>query len=125
MHDEIDAEVFHPARARDAIVGGKIVAHHLHAEIAPGIDDAPDRRLVRAAHDDDEIGAGLRHHLRFEVPAVHRLQIGDDGVIGKALRGAPRTARSPSARSSGVPASSQSTPASTAIAAVSSASSSE
>ena len=61
----------------------EIVAHHLDAEVAAGVDDAADRRLVGAPHHDDEAGARLRHHLRFEVAAVHRLQVRDDRMIGK------------------------------------------
>ena len=38
---------------------------------------------MRPAHDDDEIGAGLGHHLCLEISAVHGLQIGDDRVIRK------------------------------------------
>ena len=39
----------------DAIVGREVVAHDLDAEVAAGVDDAADRRLVRAAHDDDVV----------------------------------------------------------------------
>ena len=74
----------------DAVVGGEVVAHHLDAEVAAGVDDAPDRRLVRAAHHHDEAGAGLRHHLRLEVAAVHRLQVGDDRDDRESARAALR-----------------------------------
>ena len=83
MDDEVDTESFHPARTRHAIVGGKVVAHHLHAEVASGVDDAADGGFVRTAHHHDEIGARLRHHLGLEIPAIHRFQIGDDRMIGK------------------------------------------
>ena len=80
----VHAERLHPARVGDAVVGGEVVAHHLDAEVASGIDDAADRRLVRAAHHDDERRAGLGHHLGLEVPAVHRLQVGDDRMVREA-----------------------------------------
>ncbi|HZW52412.1 MAG TPA: hypothetical protein VFF00_00195, partial [Candidatus Elarobacter sp.] len=81
MDDEIDAELFHPSRGGDAIVGGEVVPHHSDPVVTSRIDDAADRRLVRAPHHDDEIRARLRHHLRFQVSAVHRLQVRNDGVI--------------------------------------------
>ena len=83
MHDEVDAEVFHPPRARHAIGGREIVAHHFHAEIPAGVDDAANRGFMRAAHHDDEVCARLGHHLRFEVPAVHGFQVGDDRMLRK------------------------------------------
>ncbi len=85
VHDDVHAQALQPAGVLDAIGRGHVVPHHLDAEVPPGIDHAPDRRLVGAAHDDDEVGPGLRHHLRFEIAAVHRFEIRDDGVIGKAL----------------------------------------
>ena len=57
----------------------------LHAEVAAGVDHAANRRLVGAPHHDDEAGAGLRHHLGFEIAAVHRLQVGDDGMVREAF----------------------------------------
>ena len=119
VDDHVDAERRQPAGVGDAIVGQHVVAHHLDAEVAAGVDDAADRRLVGAAHDDHEAGAGLGHHLGLEVAAVHDLQVGDDRVGREALvqRLDGRARRR--ARISGVPASSQSTPASTAICAVS------
>ena len=77
------AEVLHPARARHPIVGREVVAHHLDPEVASGLDDAADRRLVRTPHHHDLVGAGLGHHLGLEVAAVHGLQVGDDRVIRK------------------------------------------
>ncbi len=53
-------------------------------EVASRVDHAADRRLVRASHDDDEVGACLRHHLRFEVASIHRLQIGNDWMLREA-----------------------------------------
>ena len=85
MDDEVHAEPFHPASALDAIVGGQVVTHHLDPEVAPGVDDPPNRRFVRAPHDDDEIRSRLGHHLGLEIAAVHRLQIGHDGMIGKSF----------------------------------------
>ena len=70
-------------RAGDTVVGREIVAHHLDPEVPSGVDDAPDGRLVRAPHDDDEVRAGLGHHLGLEIAAVHRLQVGDDRMLGK------------------------------------------
>jgi hypothetical protein len=49
----------------------------------PASTNSPDRRLVRSPHDDNEIRTRLRHHLRFEIATVHRLQVGHDGVVGK------------------------------------------
>ena len=61
----------------------EIVSHHLDAELSPGVDNPADRRLVGPAHHDDEIRARLGHHLGFEVTAVHRLQVGDDRMVGE------------------------------------------
>jgi hypothetical protein len=83
MDDDIHAEALEPLRALDPVVGAEIVSHHLDVEIAACVDDAADGGLVRAAHDDDEVGAGLRHHLRLEIAAVHRLQISNDGMVRK------------------------------------------
>jgi hypothetical protein len=117
-------ELLHPPGVGDAVVGGEVVAHHAHVEVAPGIHDAPDGRLVRPPHDHHVARPGLGHHLGLEIAAVHRLQVGHDGVVGKLVP--QRLDRvQPLRESSGVPASSQSTPAATAVAAVSSASSSE
>jgi hypothetical protein len=52
-------------------------------KIAAGLDDALQRLLVRPRHDDHVGRPGLRHHLRLEVAAVHRLQIGHDRHAGK------------------------------------------
>ena len=78
---------------------------------------------MRAGHDDDVRRAGLGHHLGFEVAAVHRLQVGDDRRRRGSARASARTPCIPSAMISGVPASSQSTPARMAISAVDRASS--
>ena len=37
--------------------------------------------FVRASHDDDQVGARLGHHFRLQVATVHRLEVGDDGVV--------------------------------------------
>ena len=84
VDDEVDAESFHPARAGDAVGRGQVVAHHLHAVFLSRLDRLADRRLVRAPHDHDEVGARLRHHLGLQVAAVHDLEVGDDRMIGKA-----------------------------------------
>ena len=68
----------------------EIVSHHLDAELAARLDDPSQRGLVRPAHDDDEIGAGLGHHLCLEITAVHRLQIGDDRMLREPRAKAPR-----------------------------------
>ena len=68
----------------------EVVAHHLDAERPTGLDDPSERGLVGPPHHDDEIGAGLGHHLGLEIPAVHRLQIGDDRVVRETAREAPR-----------------------------------
>src|SRR3982750_4821135 len=52
MDDDVHAKTFPPLCAVHAIVGTEIVAHDLDPEIVPGLDDPPDRRLVRASHDD-------------------------------------------------------------------------
>ena len=43
---------------------------------------------VGAGHDHDVGGARARHHLRLEVAAVHRLEVGHDGMAreGRAQR---------------------------------------
>ena len=84
VDDDVDAKPLHPSRALDAIVGAEIVPHHPDVEIAAGLDDAPDGRFVRAAHDDHEVGARLGHHLGLEISAVHRLQIGHDRMSREA-----------------------------------------
>ena len=85
VNHHVDAERRQPLRVGDAVVGAEVVAHHLAVEVAARVDDAADRRLVRASHDDHEARAGLGHHLRFEIAAVHRLQVGDDRMIRKLL----------------------------------------
>ena len=85
VNHDVDAEIRQPLRVGDAVLGAEVVAHHLAVEIAARVDDAPDRRFVRASHDDHEARAGLGHHLRFEIAAIHRLQIGDDRMIRKPL----------------------------------------
>ena len=37
-----------------------------------------------ALHHDDVRRAGLGHHLGFEIAAVHRLEVGDDGDAGES-----------------------------------------
>ena len=63
------------------VVSGKVVAHDPNLEVAPGVDDAADGRFVRPAHDDDERCARFRHHLGFEIAAVHRLEIRHDRLL--------------------------------------------
>ena len=80
MDDEV-RRGFHPSSGDP--IRREVVAHDLDAERPSRLDRLADRRLVRAPHHDDEARARLRHHLGLEVPRIHRLQIGDDGVIGK------------------------------------------
>src|SRR5262249_5171238 len=60
-----------------------VVAHHLDAEIAPGLDYAFDRLRVSARHYYDVRRAGSGHHLGFEIAAVHSLQVCDYRVVGE------------------------------------------
>ena len=84
VNDVVHPEALEPLRIGDAILGREIIAHHPDAVLTRGIDDAPHRRFVSAAHDHDEAGAGLRHHLSLEVPAIHGLQVRHDWMVWKA-----------------------------------------
>ena len=85
VDDVVAAEVLEPLGARDHVFADHVVAHDADAEIGPGLDDALDRLGMGPRHHDDMRRAGLGHHLRLEIAAVHRLQIGDDRHPGKGL----------------------------------------
>ena len=84
VDDVVAAEVLEPLSPGDHVLADHVVAHHFAAEIGSGLDDALDRLGVGTGHDDDVGRAGLGHHLGFEVTAVHRLEIGDDGGVWKS-----------------------------------------
>ena len=119
-HD-VDAHRLHLPRHRDLVGAEHDVAHHVAVVLARRAHGLADRVLVRLAHHDHERRAALEHHLGLEVPGVHRFQVRDDRMVRVAPCSA-LTACRPSPRMSGVPTSSQSTPARTAISAVGSAS---
>ena len=53
VDDVVAAQVLEPLRAVDHVGADHVVAHHLDAEIAAGLDDAPNRFLVGPRHDHD------------------------------------------------------------------------
>src|SRR6476646_3411360 len=83
MDDDVDAKTFEPPGALDPVLRAQVVPHYTDLEIAARVDHPPDRGLVCAPHDDDEVGPGLGHHLRLEIPAVHGFQVSHDWVAGK------------------------------------------
>ena len=46
--------------------------------VAAGLDHGLERLRVRTRHHHDVGGPGARDHLRFQVAAVHRLEVGHD-----------------------------------------------
>ena len=125
MNDEVDAQAFHPARVRDPVVGAQVVAHHLdrrnRGRRRRRGGSSPRARVPSPRPGSRRPSPSSRLRGSRRPSSSGRRRSGDPESVARS----PSTARSPSASISGVPASSQSTPASTAIAAVSSASSSE
>ena len=85
VDDEIAAQVFAELGAGDHVGAAEVVAHDLRAMVAAGLDDDLEGLLMGAGHDDHVRGAGLGHHLRFEIAAVHRLQVGHDRRVREGL----------------------------------------
>ncbi len=85
VDDVIAAEILQPLGPGDHVRAHHIVAHDLDAEIASGLHHALDGLLMRAGHHHHVGRARFGHHFRFQVTAVHRLQISYDGHAGKAL----------------------------------------
>jgi len=91
VDDEIAAKVLAELGAGDHVGAAEVVAHDLRTMVTAGLHDDLESFFVGAGHDDHVGGACLGHHLRLEVAAVHRLEVGHNGRPGEGLPQRPHT----------------------------------
>src|SRR5437899_708107 len=114
MHVQIiHAELLEFLRAGRLVGHPHQIDHDLRSIPPGGPHRLEDRRVVRDAHHGDDVGTRFRRDLDFERAGVHRLEVRDDRSARERLLQL-RTTSMPSDLTSGVPASSQSAPPSTA-----------
>src|SRR5260221_5345431 len=83
MHYKIAPQFFQPLCCRYHVRTAEVIAHDFDAKITAGPDNAFDGFFVRASHHHHMRGPCFGHHLRLQVTAVHRLEIGNYGYTGK------------------------------------------
>ena len=85
VDDEITPQVFAELGAGDHVGAAQVIAHHLDAMVPAGLHDDLEGFLVGAGHHHHVGSSRLGHHLRLEVAAVHRLQVGHDRDVRESL----------------------------------------
>ena len=85
VDDEIAAQIFAELGAGDHVGAAEVITHDLGAVVTAGLYDDLEGLFVGAGHHYHVGGSGLGHHLRFEVAAVHRLQVGHDRDVREGL----------------------------------------
>ena len=85
VDDEIAAQVFAELGAGDHVGAAEVITHDLDAMVASGLHNDLQGFFVGAGHHHHVGGAGLGHHLRLKVAAVHRLKVGHDWDVRESL----------------------------------------